>query len=123
MKTNLSAFSIALLRWTVGVVVLLESVQFVLSPATARFLAKAGLPLWLQPVLGATEIVAAILFLVPFTARVGSYLLLVIFVFAALVHFLHGQYNVGALAVYAAAVLVCLAHSGNIHTEVSHERI
>jgi uncharacterized membrane protein YphA (DoxX/SURF4 family) len=123
MKTTFSAFSMALFRWTVGVVVLLESVDFVLSASTAHFLAKAGLPSWLQQVLGGAEIVAAVLFLVPSTARIGSYLLLVIFAFAALLHFLHGQYNVGALAVYAAAVLVCLAHTGNGRTESSHERI
>lgn len=113
MKTNLAAFSVPLLRWTVGVVVLIESLDFALSASTAHFLAKSGLPLWLPKALGGTEIVAAVLFLLPFTARVGSYCLLVIFAFAAVVHVLHGQYNIGILAVYAAAVLVCMSHSEN----------
>jgi uncharacterized membrane protein YphA (DoxX/SURF4 family) len=121
MNTRLKHFSIPLLRWTLGLVVLLESFQFVFSNSAAHFLAKAGLPPWIQPVLGGAEIIAAVLFLVPFTALVGSYLLLVIFALAALVHILHGQYEVGGLLVYAVAVLVCIAHSTNRTAEAALE--
>jgi uncharacterized membrane protein YphA (DoxX/SURF4 family) len=122
MNTRLKNLSIPLLRWTVGLVVLLESCQFVFSSSAAHLLAKAGLPSWLRPVLGGPEIVGAILFLVPVTAAFGSYLLLVIFALAALVHILHGQYDVSTLAVYAAAVLACLAHAENRTAEAAHER-
>src|SRR5271154_4012660 len=105
MNTRLTKYSIPLLRWTLGLAVLLESLEFVLSTSAAHFLAKAGLPFWIRPVLGGAEIIAAILFLVPFTAAIGSYLLLVVFGLAALIHILHGQYEVGGLVVYAAAVL------------------
>jgi uncharacterized membrane protein YphA (DoxX/SURF4 family) len=113
MNTRLKNFSIPLLRWTLGLAVLLESCQFVFSASAAHFLAKAGLPPWIRPVLGGAEIIAAILFLVPFTALAGGCLLLVIFALAALVHILHGQYDVGGLVVYAAADFACMAHREN----------
>jgi len=122
MNIKLANASIPLLRWALGLVVVLESAEFIFSNSAAHFLVKAGLPSWIQPVLGGSEIVAAVLFLLPFTAKVGSYLLLVIFALAALLHILHGQFNVGGLVVYAAAVLVCLAHAGNTTLEASHER-
>ena len=65
-----------MLRWTLGLVVVLESCQFIFSTSAAHFLAKAGLPFWIRPVLGGAEIIAAVLFLVPFTAMIGSYLCL-----------------------------------------------
>jgi hypothetical protein len=122
MNTRLKSFSIPLLRWTLGLVILLESFQFVFSASAAHFLVKAGLPSWVQPVLGGAEIVAAVLFLVPFTALVGGCLLLVIFALAALVHILHGQYEVGGLLVYAAAVFACLAQTKNATAEAARER-
>ena len=122
MNVSLAKSSIPLLRWAVGLVVLIESCRFVFSASSAHLLAKAGLPAWILPVLGGGEIIAVVLFLVPFTALAGGYLLLVIFGFAALVHILHGQYAVGDLVVYATAVLACLAHSEN-RLEVSHERL
>jgi|SRR5580692_8221404 DoxX-like family len=123
MNARLSKSSIPLLRWTLGLVVLLESFEFVFSNAAAHFLAKTGLPFWIRPVLGGAEIIAAILFLVPFTAAIGSYLLLVIFGLAILVHLLHGQYEAIGLLVYAAAALVCMAHAENKTQEAGHERL
>jgi len=123
MNIKLANASIPLLRWTLGVVVVLESAEFIFSNSAAHFLAKVGLPSWVQPVLGGSEILAAVLFLVPFTAKVGSYLFLIIFALAALLHILHGQFSVGGLVVYAAAVLVCLAHAGDTIQGSSHERL
>jgi len=123
MNARLAKSSIPLLRWTVGLVVLLESCRFVFSTSAAHFLAKAGLPAWIRPVLGGAEIVAVVLFLVPLTAIIGGYLLLVIFVLATLLHILHGQYDVGSLIVYAVALLVCLAHTESRTSELSHERL
>jgi hypothetical protein len=123
MNIKLANASIPLLRWTLGLVVVLGSVEFILSNSVAHFLSKAMLPSWIQPVLGGSEILAGVLFLLPFTAKIGSYLLLIIFALAVLLHILHGQFNVGGLAVYAAAVLVCLASAGNTTQEASHERL
>jgi uncharacterized membrane protein YphA (DoxX/SURF4 family) len=103
-------------------VVALESCQFVFSASSAHSVAKAGLPAWIRPILGGSEIIAAILFLVPFTTLLGSYLLLVIFGLAALVHLLHGQYSVEGLVLYAAAVIVCMAHPQNRKAEAGLER-
>jgi hypothetical protein len=113
MKRPLSQIAIALLRWTLGLVIIVESVRFIFSSGVAHFLAEARVPVWIQPALGATEILAAVLFLIRFTERIGGYALLAVFVFAALIHFVHGQFDVGGLAVYAAAVLVCMAYGND----------
>jgi len=123
MNANFTRVSIPLLRWTLGVVVMLQSFEFVFATSVAHFLAKAGMPAWLRPVLGGAEIIAAVLFLAPFTATIGGYLLLVIFGLAALVHILHGPYGVEELLVYAVAVLVWMAYTENRTAETSHERI
>ncbi len=123
MNANLTRVSIPLLRWTLGLVVMLQSFEFIFSTSAARLLAKAGWPAWLRPVLGGLEIIAAVLFLVPFTATIGGYLLLVIFGLAALLHILHGQYGVEGLLVYAVAVLVSMAHTTNRTAETGHERL
>jgi hypothetical protein len=122
MNMLLANFSIPLLRWTLGLMVILESILFAFSPSAAHFLVNAGLPSWIQPVLDGAEILAAVLFLVPLTIAIGGYLLLVIFAFAILLHILHGQYQVGELFVYAAAVLVCIVHPQNRKAEASLER-
>ncbi|MGA2097856.1 MAG: hypothetical protein ABSH39_16275 [Candidatus Acidiferrum sp.] len=67
MKRPLSQIAIALLRWTLGLVVIVESVRFIFSSGVAHFLAEARVPVWIQPALGATEILAAVLFLIRFT--------------------------------------------------------
>jgi hypothetical protein len=123
MNTRLTRFSIPLLRWTLGLVVTLESGQFILSTSAAHFIVKAGLPAWIRPVLGGAEIIAAILFVVPLTTLLGGYFLLIIFGLAALVHVLHGQYGVEGLVLYAVAVLVCMAYSQNRTAGLNHERI
>jgi hypothetical protein len=123
MNARLTRFSIPLLRWTLGRVGTLESCQFILSTSAALFIAKAGLPAWIRPVLGGAEIVAAILFLVPLTTLIGGYFLLIIFGLAALVHVLHGQYGLEGLVLYAVAVLVCVANTQNRTAGATHERI
>ncbi len=60
--------------------------------------------------LASVEIVAAIMFLAPMVNVAGSYLLLAVIAFAILFHVLQGHFDVGALLVYAMAVLVWLAH-------------
>ena len=121
MSLRWKALAVPALRWTLGLVLLLESLQFTFSQTAAHQLAHAGMPLWLRPVIGGSEILAAILFLVPATSVLGGRLLLVIFVLAAAVHFLHGQYDVSLLVLYAAAVLVCLAHRRNFAPDPSHD--
>lgn len=122
MNRCLAQLSIPLLRWTLGLVVILESSLFAFSPSAAHFFAKTGLPPWMRPALGSVEILAAILFLVPLTARFGGYLLIVIFGLAGLIHILHGQFGgVEGLLVYAVVVLVCLAHGTKAGEEPQRE--
>lgn len=109
-----------LLRWTVGLVILGESYQFGFSDAATRHLQRIGLPHWTAPVLGGAEILAAIPFLLPMLGRIGGYSLLVIFLVAAALQILHGQFQIGHLLVYGAAVFVCLsAHHETLHGRAS----
>ena len=109
--------SVLLLRWTLGLVVLEESYRFAFSASAAHFFIKTGLPAWIRPALGVSEALAALLFVLPFTAAVGGYALLVIFGFAAAIHMLHGQFDVGGLLVYGVAVLVCMTAKATTATE------
>jgi hypothetical protein len=110
MNEQLRKIALPGLRWSLGLVVAWESCEFAFGHSAAWAFAKTGLPPWIRPALGGTEIVAAVLFLVPATSLVGGYALLMVFFLAALIHILHGWYDVGALVVYATAVLACMAH-------------
>jgi uncharacterized membrane protein YphA (DoxX/SURF4 family) len=110
MNPSLKRFAGPALRWTLGLVVLIESFQEAFLPAAIQHFAKTGLPQWVRVVLASTEIIAAIFFIVPFTTVIGGYALIVIFAFAAALHFLHGQYDVGALVVYSMAALVSMTN-------------
>ena len=59
--------------------------------------------------LAVVEIAAALLFLIPATARVGGWLLIGVFAIAIALHALHGEWGFGALVVYATAVWAILA--------------
>jgi ABC-type branched-subunit amino acid transport system permease subunit len=109
MNPRLARFAIPGLRWVLGLVVLEESLRFALSSSAARHLAHFGLPAWMQPALGISEAVAALLFLLPAVRLAGGYLLLGIFTLATVIHVLHGEYDVGPLLVYAMGVLVCMS--------------
>jgi len=93
------------LQWTLGLVILIEAILFVMPSARHDF-ARTHMPDLLRQVLGWGEILAAILLLIPRTAARGGWLLVGIFVLAIIVHLLHGMYNVGNLAVYTAAAWV-----------------
>jgi hypothetical protein len=100
--------AISILYWSVGLVVLIESCLFVFSASRGHAFAKSGMPQLIRPILGGSEIIAALIFLIPPARTVGGYALLVIFAVAGLIHILHGQLDVGGLVVYAAAVYTVL---------------
>ena len=54
----------------------------------------------------------AILLLIPPTVVRGGWLLIAIFALAVIVHLLHGMYNVGNLAIYAAGAWVVAVGKG-----------
>jgi hypothetical protein len=122
MNQQLKKFAVPGLQWALGLVVLLESVHFTISPSAARNFVNTGLPQWVRLVIGGSEIIAVILFLVPAASMAGGYLLLVIFAIAAGIHFLMGQFGVGSLVVYCMAVIVCMTHRNKAGAEVSYDR-
>jgi hypothetical protein len=93
------------LQWTLGLVILIEAVLFVL-PGAAHGFAETHMPDIVRLVLGWGEIVGCVLMLIPRTAGPGAWLLLGLFVLAIVIHLLHGMYNVGSLAIYVAAAWV-----------------
>ena len=97
MKTALAG-----LQWTLGLVILVEAMLFVM-PAAGHDFAKTHMPQVLRLVLGWGEIIGCVLLLIPRTAVRGAWTLLAVFALAIPVHLLHGLYNVGNLLIYAAA--------------------
>ena len=93
---------LTVLQWTLGIVILIEAVLFVL-PGAAHDFARTHMPDFIRLILGFGEIVGCILLLIPKSATRGAWLLLAVSAMAIVIHLLHGAYNVGNLAIYAAA--------------------
>jgi hypothetical protein len=96
------------LQWTLGIVILIEAILFVMPGARQDF-GRTHMPDMLRQVLGWGEIVGAVLLLIPQTAVRGGWILIAIFLFAIAIHLLHGMPNVGNLAIYTAAAWVVAA--------------
>ena len=108
MKTALSG-----LQWTVGLVILIEAVLFVMPSARHDF-ARTHMPDIVRQALGWGEIIGAVLLLIPKTAVHGAWLLVGVLVLAIVVHLLHGTFNVGSLVIYtAAAWAVAIGHEAS----------
>lgn len=90
------------LRWALGIVILIEAILFVL-PGAAHSFSRTHMPAIVRMILGFGEIVGCVLMLIPQTAARGAWLLLAVFVFAILLHLLHGMYDIGNVVIYAAA--------------------
>ena len=97
-----SKLGLTVLRWALGVVILIEAVMFVLPSAGHEF-ARTHMPGFVRLVLGFGEILGCVLLLIPGTVVRGAWLLVAVFVMAILLHLLHGIYGVGNLIIYAAA--------------------
>ena len=103
--------AIRALHWTVGLVVLLASYRSlhaaylgIHTQGRSEALARVRLAL------SGSELVAAILFLIPFTVMFGAYALLGIFAAAILFHTLHRDFvGLEILVLYAVAVYLSLA--------------
>jgi uncharacterized membrane protein YphA (DoxX/SURF4 family) len=102
MSASQSKIGLCVLQWSLGIVVLIEAVMFVL-PSAAHEFARTHMPGIVRMIVGWGEIVGAVLLLIPKTSVRGAWLLLAVFVMAILLHLLHGLYNVGNLVIYAAA--------------------
>ncbi len=112
MNASLKRLAIPILHGSVGLVVLWQSYQtFHMTYAKLHAPDHAGALAAVRLALSGSEIIAAILFLVPFTAVAGGYLLLAIFALALAIHALHGDLSgMETLIVYSAAVLASLAY-------------
>lgn len=97
-----SKVGICVLKWALGIVVLIEAVMFVL-PSAAHGFALTHMPAFVRMILGFGEILGSVLLLIPKTTIRGAWLLVAVFVMAILLHLLHGLYGIGNLVVYAAA--------------------
>jgi uncharacterized membrane protein YphA (DoxX/SURF4 family) len=102
MAENRTHIALTGLRWTLGVVILIEAVLFVL-PSAAHSFARTHMPNAVRFVLGWGEIVGCFLMLIPRTAIRGAWFLFAVFLLAIAIHLLHGAYNVGNVVIYAAA--------------------
>lgn len=102
MTEHRMKYALTALQWTLGVVILIEAILFLLPSARHDF-ARTHMPDTLRQVLGWGEIIGAVLLLIPRTAVRGGWVLIVIFVLAIIVHLLHGMFNVGNLVIYSAA--------------------
>ncbi len=96
------------LRWTLGLVILIEAIMFVMTPARHDF-ARTHVPDIIRLILGWGEIIGAVLLLIPRTAIRGGWVLIAIFVLAIIVHLLHGMFNVGNLVIYTALAWTMVA--------------
>jgi uncharacterized membrane protein YphA (DoxX/SURF4 family) len=97
-----SKIGLTVLQWSLGVVILIEAVMFVL-PSAAHEFARTHIPGFVRIVLGWGEIAGCVLLLIPKTTKSGAWLLLAVFVMGIVVHLLHGQYRIGYIVIYAAA--------------------
>jgi hypothetical protein len=97
-----SKIGLCVLQWSLGIVILIEAVMFVL-PSAAHEFSRTHMPGIVRMILGWGEIAGAVLLLLPKTAIQGAWLLLAVLVMAILLHLLHGLYGIGNLVIYAAA--------------------
>lgn len=102
MSAQRTQIALTGLQWTLGLVILIEAILFVL-PGAAHAFAATYMPSVVRLVLGFGEIAGCILILNPRTTIRGAWILVAVFVLAIVIHLLHGLYEVGNLAIYTAA--------------------
>ena len=112
MRAQVKRLAIPILHGAAGLVVLWQSYQtFHLAYTKLHDSGHAGALAGVRLVLSGSEMIAAVLFLIPLTTVVGGYLLLAIFALAIIIHALHGDFSgMETLIVYGAAVLVSVAY-------------
>jgi hypothetical protein len=111
MNVSQSKIGLCVLRWSLGIVILIEAVMFVL-PSAAHEFSRTHMPGVVRMILGWGEIAGAVLLLIPKTTVRGAWLLLAVFVMAILLHLLHGLYGIGNLVIYAAAAFAIAVGKG-----------
>jgi len=110
MSQNAAKFARTGLQWSLGLILAYESARLAFTSAYTS--TRTHLPRPILIAIALIELAGAVLFLLPSTLRLGSYLLLTAFGVAALLHVLHGQPDVGYLVIYAMAVLTVTTQKG-----------
>jgi hypothetical protein len=110
MTPRKKRLSLRVLWLTVGAVALAQALVLALDARAAGAFAHTGLPDVVRVLLAWGEVAAAAIFLIPPTVRLGGWLLLAAFAAAAVLHVTHGRYDISALFVYVAGVLVVMTH-------------
>lgn len=114
MNDTKLSFWIRVLWLVVGSVALIQAAVFLFTLYGAEHSSRQNPLFWIQSVLAFSEIIAALLFLVPRTFVVGAWALPAVFLFAMLLHVAHGEFGViGGLLVYSVAVLVVKANNNS----------
>lgn len=108
MKAKLG---LTVLRWALGIVILVQAVMYVL-PGAAHEFSRTHMPGFVRMIVGFGEIAGCVLMLIPQTAAKGAWLLLAVLVMAILIHLLHGPDGVGNLVIYAAAAFAIAVGKG-----------
>lgn len=111
MSASQAKLGLTVLQWSLGIVILIEAVMFVL-PSAAHSFARTHMPGFVRMILGFGEILGCILLLIPQTVVRGAWVLLAVFLMGILVHLLHGMYGIGNLVIYAAAALAIAVGKG-----------
>jgi uncharacterized membrane protein len=93
--------AITILQWTLGLVILIAAVRFVLPSARHQF-SQTHMPDAVRLILGWGEIIGSLLLLIPRTSIRGAWTLIAVFTLALVIHLLHGMYEVGNVIIYAA---------------------
>ena len=106
MKIQVNRIALLGLQWTLGSVILLEAAFLAFSHAESRSAGHPGIHHWIRLGLAWTEMLACFLFLVPRAMKLGSRLLIAVFAVAVFLHVLQGNFQIGGLLIYAAAVTV-----------------
>ena len=112
MSTSKTKCAFIILQWALGVVILIESVLFVL-PSAAHDFGRTHLPGFVRIVVGFGEIFGCVLLLIPRTAVRGAWLLVAVFTLAIVIHLLHGMYGVGNLVIYTAVAVAIALGKGS----------
>jgi len=97
--------SITVLQWAVAAVSLISAARLLFMLGHHGIL---NIPTNVLRTISLAEIVAAVLFVIPRSLKIGGVCLLIVYCVAAAVHVLHGQYDVLSLVVLAAAVWAVL---------------
>lgn len=100
--------AICILRYVLGTVVLVQSVRVALYYQEVARSSHIPFPAEIVLGLAVVEALGALLFMLPWTFKIGAWMLLAVLMFAVVVHTIHGQFEGASMLIYAAGVLAVM---------------